>query len=63
VLRRIRALDPETVARRRFGAKHAREKVGAAPGTFVVDNALEVMQIDHTQVDLHVVDEELTGDN
>jgi putative transposase len=58
VLRRIRALDPETVARRRFGAKHAREKVSAAPGTFVVDNALEVMQIDHTQVDLHVVDEE-----
>ncbi len=58
VLRRIRALDPETVARRRFGAKHAREKVSAAPGTFVVDDALEVMQIDHTQVDLHVVDEE-----
>jgi putative transposase len=57
VLRRIRALDPETVARRRFGAKHAREKVSAAPGTFVVDDALEVMQIDHTQVDLHVVDE------
>jgi len=42
----------------RFGAKHAREKVSAAPGTFIVDNALEVMQIDHTQVDLHVVDEE-----
>jgi putative transposase len=58
VLRRIRTLDPETVARRRFGAKHAREKVAAAPGTFVVDDALEVMQIDHTQVDLHVVDEE-----
>ena len=58
VLRRIRALDPETVARRRFGAKHAREKVSAAPGTFVVDNALEVMQIDHTEVDLFVVDEE-----
>jgi len=58
VLRRIRTLDPETVARRRFGAKHARDKVSAAPGTFVVDNALEVMQIDHTQVDLHVVDEE-----
>jgi putative transposase len=58
VLRRIRALDPETVARRRFGAKHAREKVTAAPGSFMVDNALEVMQIDHTQVDLHVVDEE-----
>jgi putative transposase len=58
VLRRIRTLDPETVARRRFGAKHAREKVSAAPGTFVVDDALEVTQIDHTQVDLHVVDEE-----
>jgi putative transposase len=58
VLARLRALDPETVARRRFGAKHAREKVSAAPGTFVVDNALDVMQIDHTQVDLHVVDEE-----
>jgi len=28
-----------------------------APGTFVVDGALEVMQIDHTQVDIHVVDE------
>ncbi len=58
VLRRIRALDPETADRRRFGAKHAREKVSAAPGTFVVDDALDVMQIDHTQVDLHVVDEE-----
>ena len=58
VLRRVRDLDPETVARRRFGAKHAREKVSAAPGSFVVDDALEVMQIDHTQVDLHVVDEE-----
>ena len=57
VLRRIRALDPETVARRRFGAKHAREKVSAASGTYVVDEALDVMQIDHTQVDLHVVDE------
>jgi putative transposase len=49
VLRRIRALDPEMVPRWRFGAKHAREKVGAAPGTFVVDDALEVMQMDHTQ--------------
>jgi putative transposase len=58
VLRRVRDLDPETVARRRFDAKHAREKVSAAPGSFVVDDALEVMQIDHTQVDLHVVDEE-----
>jgi putative transposase len=57
VLARLRALDPETVARKRFGAKHAREKVSAAPGTFVVDGALEVMQIDHTQVDIHVVDE------
>ena len=57
VLARLRALDPETVARKRFGAKHARETVSAAPGTFVVDGALDVMQIDHTQVDLHVVDE------
>jgi hypothetical protein len=39
-------------------AKRGSGTVSMAPGMFVVDGALDVMQIDHTQVDLHVVDEE-----
>ena len=57
VLARLRDLDPVTVARKRYGAKHALATVSPLTGTFAVENALDVMQIDHTQVDLHVVDE------
>jgi putative transposase len=57
VLARLRDLDPVTVARKRFGAKHALATVSPLTGTFAVENALDVMQIDRTQVDLHVVDE------
>ena len=57
VLARLRDLDPLTVARKRYGAKHALATVSPLTGTFAVENALDVMQIDHTEVDLHVVDE------
>jgi putative transposase len=56
---RLANLDPELAARKRFGAKYANATVTPKGGTYVVENALDVVQIDHTRVDLVVVDEEL----
>jgi putative transposase len=54
---RIKALDPRLVARKRYGAKHARATAESAAGTFAVDAGLAVVQIDHTVADVNVVDE------
>lgn len=57
VAARIAALHPGQVARRRYGPDAARD-VQAAGGTPpVVDGLLDRVQIDHTVVDLMVVDE------
>ncbi len=53
---RIAALDPQLVMRKRFGAKRARAVLGMVPGTFAVTGALSVVQLDHTPIDLHIVD-------
>jgi putative transposase len=55
--RRIERLDPELVARRRFGPQGDRPLkpvTGAMPS---VDRPLALVQIDHTKIDLIVVDE------
>jgi putative transposase len=58
VLARIRRLDPRLVARKRHGAKYARSNVDPVPGQFLVEGAGDVLQIDHTVADVHVVDEQ-----
>ena len=45
------------VAKARLQASEAASLVDSVPGTYRVDNALEVVQIDHTPVDVIVVDE------
>lgn len=54
---RVDSLDPKTVARRR---RHERtvEGMRATPGMARADAPLDFVQIDHTQVDLFVVDED-----
>jgi len=54
---RLARLDPELVARKRYGAKHANATVAPKGGVYVVEEALDVVQIDHTSVDIIVVDE------
>ena len=56
VIARIRRLDPQLVARKRHGAKHARNNVDPAPGRYRVEGAGDVLQIDHTLADVHLVD-------
>lgn len=55
---RIRALDPKLVAEKRYGKKYADEKylplVGSIPNA---DYPLAIVQIDHTPMDVIVVDE------
>jgi len=58
VMARIRGLDPRLVARKRHGAKHARNNVDPAPGQFRVEGAGDVIQIDHTLADVHLVDQQ-----
>lgn len=53
---RIGSLDPKELATVREGAKIARDRFRLAPETYAVEHALEVVQIDHTLVDLIVVD-------
>ncbi len=57
VLARVRALDTREVAKARLQASEAASLVDSVPGTYRVDSALEVVQIDHTPVDVIVVDE------
>ena len=57
ILARLRALDTREVAKARLQPSEAAALVDPVPGTYRVDNALEVVQIDHTPVDVIVVDE------
>ena len=57
ILARVRALDTREVAKARLQASEAAALVDQVPGTYRVDNALDVVQIDHTPVDVIVVDE------
>lgn len=57
ILARVRALDTREVAKARLQASEAASLVDSVPGTYRVDNALDVVQIDHTPVDVIVVDE------
>ena len=59
VVRRVVALDPRFVMTKRQGTKAAREKYGpVGVSTLRSDVPLEILQIDHTLVDVIVVDRE-----
>lgn len=57
VIRRIRSLDPWIVAKRQLGREEAMRRIGPKPGTLEARAPLAVVQIDHTLVDVHVVDD------
>ena len=57
ILARVRALDTREVTKARLQPSEAASLVDSVPGTYRVDGALEVVQIDHTPVDVIVVDE------
>ena len=59
VVRRVAAIDPRFAMAKRRGAKAAREKFGpVAVSTLRPDLPMDVLQIDHTLVDVIVVDRE-----
>src|ERR1700722_18512098 len=59
VKRRAEAVDARFMTRRRDGAKKARERFGpVSVSSLAPQRALEVVQIDHTPVDVIVVDRE-----
>tara|TARA_R110000796_G_scaffold185461_1_gene302312 strand:+ start:758 stop:2410 length:1653 start_codon:yes stop_codon:yes gene_type:complete len=55
---RIEALDPAELAAAREGAKAVRDRYRPVPGQYRAERAFEVVQIDHTLVDVIVVDRE-----
>jgi len=60
VQRRVEALDQRLVVGKREGSKRARGKFGpVGVSTLSTDVPMDVLQIDHTLVDLIVVDREL----
>jgi putative transposase len=60
VQRRVESLDQRLVVGKREGSKRAREKFGPVGiSTLSTDVPMDVLQIDHTLVDLIVVDREL----
>ncbi len=59
IRRRVEALDAHTVMRRRDGAKKAREKLRPlSTSSLQPEKPLDLLQIDHTLVDVVVVDRE-----
>lgn len=56
IRRRIDAMDPAEIAAAREGAKVARGRFKPVPGRFHAERAFEVVQIDHTLVDVIIVD-------
>jgi putative transposase len=59
VQKRVKALDARLVLTKREGSKRAREKLGPVfVSTLQADLPMDVIQIDHTQADLIVVDRE-----
>ena len=57
IKRRLLDVDVRTRARRR-GEKDVMKETEATPGSYAASRPLEVVQIDHTKVDVIVVDEE-----
>ncbi|WP_305972685.1 MULTISPECIES: transposase family protein [unclassified Mameliella] len=53
---RVTAIDPAELVAAREGAKAARSRYHPVPGTYRIERAFEVVQIDHTLVDVIVVD-------
>lgn len=53
---RIDLADPISLMQAREGAKAARQKFDAVVGEYNADHALHIVQIDHTLVDLFIVD-------
>ena len=53
---RVRRIDPAALAADREGVAAAEQRYRPAPGAFRADHAMAVVQIDHTLVDLIVVD-------
>ncbi len=53
---RVTAIDPAELVAVREGAKAARNRYHPVPGTYKIERAFEVIQIDHTLVDVIVVD-------
>ena len=52
---RVTAIDPAELVAAREGAKAARSRYHPVPGTYRIERAFEVVQIDHTLVDVIVV--------
>lgn len=57
ILARLKALDPKQIARARLQTGEAAALTNYVPGSYQVEHALDVVQIDHTPVDVIVVDE------
>lgn len=57
ILARLKALDPRRVAKARLEPGEAAARQDFVPGAYRIDRPLEVIQIDHTKVDVIVVDE------
>jgi putative transposase len=53
---RVAAIDPAELTAAREGAKVSRQRHQPVPGSYQVERAYEVVQIDHTLVDVIVVD-------
>lgn len=53
---RVAAIDPAELVAAREGAKAARSRYHPVPGTYRIERAFEVVQIDHTLLDVIVVD-------
>lgn len=58
VRRRINKLTSKERTRRRRGTKTANQKYGARPKSLIVEKALEILQIDHTRVDLGLISQD-----
>ncbi|WP_292227412.1 Mu transposase C-terminal domain-containing protein [Mesorhizobium sp.] len=53
---RIEAMDPAELTKAREGSKAARDRFHPVPGEYTAECAFDVVQIDHTLVDVIVVD-------
>lgn len=58
VTARVKAIGEHELHLRKFGAESARQKFGARPGKLEVSAPLQKAQIDHTLVDVILVDDE-----
>ncbi len=59
VRRRLASADQYLISKKRDGRAKAQSKYGAAKGKFEAQYPLEVIQIDHTLVDVIIVDDEM----